>query len=229
LKYYFTVSVLCLCARVALGGVIAPSSESGNTELDWMDRGEAYRLDTTARSLNSSTDSWVLGLGNNGDVTSQAHFDWGELGNEDALVLGYTQTTSSIDGLTKLLPGTTSSFSDLFTPLKTKSVDSLISNPKTTFTVQNTVVDIKDFVGSGNQGPRNPSSLPFAHVDRFDEPLSDLDLLLEGPLYIDWSGTALTNDEMGMNLKFTQIPEPASIAMVIMVSLTGLIIRRRFR
>jgi len=73
------------------------------------------------------------------------------------------------------------------------------------------------------------SDLQHIHIGNFDGPLSDMDFILSGPLFIDWDGVALGEEDMGMQMEMSQIPEPASIIMVLLVSGMGLFIRRRFR
>jgi hypothetical protein len=79
--------------------------------------------------------------------------------------------------------------------------------------------------------PAVTASVPAAGIiGGLEEPLSEIDFLLEGKLSIDWSGESLAGrDESGFQLQLTQIPEPASILMVVLVSVSGIFIRRRFR
>lgn len=78
-------------------------------------------------------------------------------------------------------------------------------------------------------GCEDTADLQNIRINTSDEQFPDMDFVLEGALYIDWTGTAISKDEMEMRVTMSQIPEPASIVMVIMVSGLGLIIRRRFR
>jgi len=53
--------------------------------------------------------------------------------------------------------------------------------------------------------------------------------LLEGTLYIDWTGAVPpSRDKMGMRVKTTQIPEPASLLLVAMAGGLTVFIRRKF-
>ncbi len=61
-----------------------------------------------------------------------------------------------------------------------------------------------------------------------DTQLSDMDFALQGVLYIDWTGAMPTNNVMGVQTEMSQIPEPATYLMILMVSGLGLFVRRRF-
>jgi hypothetical protein len=118
-------------------------------------------------------------------------------------------------------------FSDMYIQLKGRpgSSQAHIGITNTTITVDGALTLIDDFAA----GYGEADNLQYIRVGNFDEQLSDLDFVLEGTLLIDWTGAAPVRDEMGMHVKLTQIPEPASVIMVVMVSLSGLFIRRMFR
>ncbi len=99
---------------------------------------------------------------------------------------------------------------------------SLFSNA--TPSVEGFVDGIDGFVAGYGKAPKPQ----YIHLNHSDGQLSDMDFVLEGTLYIDWAGAVSSTDEMGMHLKMTQIPEPASILLVAMVSGLGLFIRRKF-
>lgn len=226
----------CLVAHVALGGIIVSTPDAGWADAAWQSRGEAYRWGATARNMDSSSDTWELGIGNTPEMTqggsSEASLDWGTPGSTHAFMLQYDAISGeaewSMDGQTVLLQDPGALFSEMYIQLKTGAADSVISISNTTFNVGGSIVDIEDFTASGDRA-HDVNGLQYIHVGSDGEPLSDLDFMLEGILFIDWSGQAPSNDSMGMHIKMTQIPEPASIIMIIFMSLSGLFIRRRFR
>lgn len=231
--------VLCLYAHVALGGVIASTPSPGWAEHAWSET-EEFIWGATARNMISVNGDWELGIGRSPEMTqggrSEGHLDWGGAGTLHTFSLGYNpataKTTWTIDQQVTMLMDQVPLFSDMYIQLKTGHANALIAVSNATLTVGGAMIDVEDLCAFGDRAS-DQTGLQYVHIN-FDEAQSDLEFLLEGTLFIDWSGTAPSRDQMGMHLKMTRfglgsIPEPASIVMVILASLTGLLIRRRFR
>ena len=227
------ILIFCLCANVALGGVIASEPSSGQAEFGgiWPTAGEEYRGGTTLRNVDYANGDWELGIDITPEMTeggaTQADFEWSA-----GLSLNYNsateQATLTVDETSVVLQNPATLFTDMHSPLKGRpdSSQAYLSISNTTITVEGSeVAGIDDFAA----GYGVADELRYIHINLPVEPLSDLDYVLAGTLYIDWTGTTPSQDEVGMNVKLTQIPEPASIIMVILVSVSGLFIRRRFR
>lgn len=104
--------------------------------------------------------------------------------------------------------------------------------PKHILALPDAPVDDVDFIASINEivamyGDADDRQHTLLHESK--EPLSDIDFVLARTLHIDWSGTVSSRADTGLHVTISQIPEPASIILVIMVSGLGLIVRRRFR
>lgn len=210
------ILILCVCVHVAQGGVIVLAPDSG-----WVDGagigGEEYPWGATAGNMDSATGDWELGIGSDHAMNEEtACLDWGGLETPNLFLLDYDPSRPeralwAIDGKETGLLDLTPVFSDMS-----------ISN--TTFTVEGFVTRIDDFAA----GYGETAKPQYMHINYSDGQLSDMDFVLEGNLYIDWTGAVPSRDEMGIYVKMIQIPEPASILLVAMVSGLGLFIRRKF-
>jgi len=97
--------------------------------------------------------------------------------------------------------------------------------------ISNATLSVEGFIAGSDDfaaGYGEAAKPQYIHINNSDGQLSDMDFVLEGTLYIDWAGAVSSRDEMVMQMKMTQIPEPASILLVAMVSGLGLFIRRKF-
>lgn len=222
--------ILYSCATVAQGGVIASAPSSGWADSAWTG-GEEYRWGATARNMDTANGDWELGIGSDHAMSEDTtHLDWSGPGTMHSFLLDYDsstdQATWTVNGQETELLDPTLPFSDMYIQLKGRpsSSDAYISISNTTLTVEGFVSSIDAFAA----GYGETAELQYVHINNSDGPLSDMDFILEGTLYIDWTGAVPSRDEMGMHVKMTQIPEPTSIVMVIMVSALGLLIRRKF-
>lgn len=228
MKYTYSIAVLCcLCASVALGEPVVVGSGSG-----WASE-DGYVWGATARNMNSSAADWELGVGNDSAMSEvNSHIDWGGAGTAHDFLLDYNPTRDdqviwAMDGMTNILSNPGPLFNDIFLQLSISDSYPLayigISNASVAIGGVD-LLSLDDFaVGAGELETRQ-----YLRISDTDRQLSDVDFILEGTLNIDWSGDAPERSHMAMYVKMVQIPEPASIAMVILVSATGLFIRRRF-
>lgn len=234
MRKWISILVFYLCANSAFGGIIVSTPDSGWYNQDWLE-GEEYRWGATLRNMDYANGDWELGIGNTPEMTeggaTQADLNW-SAGASYSFDLNYNsateQATWTMGGASVVLQNPSEQFSDLYIQLKGRPETSqaYMSVSNTTITVEGSAVtDIDDFAA----GYGEADGLRYIHINHSDEPLSEMDFVLAGTLYIDWTGETPSRDEMGMHIKMTQIPEPASIIMVILVSVTGLFIRRRFR
>ena len=69
---------------------------------------------------------------------------------------------------------------------------------------------INDFAA----GYGETSNLMYIHISDFVGRLCDVDFTLTGTLTINWTGAPPSRDEMGMHVKMTYIPEPATILLL---------------
>lgn len=239
MKSWTSILILCLCANVALGGVIVSAPDSGWYNQDWHE-GEEYRWGATLRNMDHTNGDWELGIGNTTEMTeggpSQENFNW-NAGTTYSFDLSYNSTSEqaiwTVDGTSVVLQNPASSFTDMYIQLKgrpdTSQANMSIFN--TTLSVEGIDIDIDDFAA----GYGEVDDLRYIHLYESEGALCDMDFILAGKLNIDWSGEAPSRDAMGMHVKLSnfldpsRIPEPASIVMVLMASVTGLFIRRRFR
>lgn len=235
MKWVAYIVSFCLCSAVALGGIITTEPASGWAETDWLADGAEYQWGATARNPKSSPDTWELGIGNNADMTegtpeSQANLDWGAAGTPHAFVLDYDAVTHQViwtmDSRSVSLD-VNAPFSDMYIQLKAYQEETSVTVTNVSFNMGLEDIGIDSFsaIGADPEGMRQ-----YMHLNTSEGLLSDMDFVLEGTLMFDWSGAVPTGEEdLGLHIKFTQIPEPASIAMVILTSMAGLFIRRRFR
>ena len=203
MRNLISILVYCLCANVALSGVIVSVPDSGRYNQAGLEA-EAFRWGATAEKV---------------DFT---HGDWPpRIGFRNMMVDGSQAW---------LLPGGPSG---LFPP---RHLSALSEGRPDIFpanrSLLNTAPDAAESVDSFDEiiaDYREAADLRYARISNSKGLLSDLDFLFEGTLHIDWTGTAPREDEKGIRATMNQIPEPASIVMVIMAGGLGLIIRRRFR
>jgi hypothetical protein len=203
MKSWTSILILCLCANVALGGVIVSAPDSGWHNQDWQE-GEEYR--------------WDAGTTYSSDLSYNAIAE---------------QAIWRVDGTSVVLQNPATTFTDMYIQLKGRPDTSQanISIFNTTLSVEGTDIGIDEFAA----GYGEIDDLRYIHLYESEGPLSDMDFILAGKLNIDWSGETLSRDAKGMHVELTnfldpsRIPEPASIVMVLMASVTGLFIRRRFR
>lgn len=236
MKNWITILGLCLCSHSALGGIIDTAPASGWADVDLETRSEEYRWGATARNVRSSANTWELGVGNNTDMTesnsaTETDLGWDVAGTLHSFALDYNhsagQITWTIDDVHSVVLNPDAPLSDLYIQLKARPSSSSTTLPNATFSAGVFDADINPFAASGNA---ENSQLQFVHINTSEGLLSEMDFLLEGTLIFDWSGAVPTGEEdMGMHIKMTQIPEPASIVMVLLVSVSALFIRRRFR
>lgn len=231
------ITVWCLCAGyTAHGGIISVSApESGWAESAW-EISDEYRWGATARNVKSSADTWEVGIGNTTAMTestpaTEEHLDWGAAGTEHAFVLDYDHTaglaTWTIDDAYSVALNPETPFSDMYIQLKSRPDGSSTSITNTTFTLGAGEIGIAAFSATGET---SDSKLQYVHINTSAGQLSDMDFILEGTLVFDWTGAVPSGEEdMGMHVKLIQIPEPASVFMIVLVSVSGLFIRRRFR
>ncbi|MEN8255436.1 MAG: PEP-CTERM sorting domain-containing protein [Verrucomicrobiota bacterium] len=172
--------------------------------------------------VSAPSSGWADGdreLGTGSDYAlsgDTALLDWGEPETADSLLLDYDP--SRPERAICAIDGQETGLLDLISPF----LDISISN--TMFTLEGFVACIDDFAA----GCGETAEPQYIHINNSDEPLSDMDFVLEGTFYIDWTGAVSSRGEMGMRVEITQIPEPASILLVAMVSGLGLFIRRKF-
>ena len=210
------ILTLCVCATVAQGGVIVSAPGSGWADSAWVE-GEEYSWGATARDMDPANGDWKLGIGSDHAMSEDAaHLNWSGPETVHSFLLDYDpsrpeRAIRAIDGKGTELLSPTSLFSD-------------ISISNATVSVEGFVAGIDDFAAGCGEAAKPQ----YIHINNSDGPLSDMDFVLEGTLYIDWTGAVPSRDEMGMHVEMTQIPEPTSIVMVIMVSALGLLIRRKF-
>lgn len=195
------ILICCLCANAARGGIIVSIPDSG-----WYNQGnlvgEDAGWDATAGNMNFSRDERAPIIGTHNERIN---------GSQASLILG----------------GSGARLQDMCIQL-----EGLPGTPLDYISILNATLDEESAVDGFDEiiaGYRETADLQYAHINNSEGQLSDMDFLLEGTLYIDWTGTVPSNDETGMRVTMSQIPEPASIVMVIMVSGLGLIVRRRFR
>ena len=171
----------------------------------------------SAPSSGWTDGDWELGIGSDYALSEDAaRLDWSGPETIHSFLLDYDpprpeRAIRAIDGKGTELLSPTSLFSD-------------ISISNATVSVEGFVAGIDDFAAGYGEAAKPQ----YIHINNSDGQLSDMDFVLEGTLYIDWTGAVPSRDEMGMHVEMTQIPEPTSIVMVIMVSALGLLIRRKF-
>jgi hypothetical protein len=224
--------ILCLCAHVALGGVIATSPEPGWADHVWTEN-EEFRWSTAARNLVSDNSAWEMRLGNASSMSDDtALIHWSGLATSHAVDLDsdlvqQTKASLNADGLSTLLADPDTFFSQMFIHRKDRLVvpHANISVSTVMLNVDGANSQLTDLAAGAGAEP----NLRYIHTTNTDRSLSDLDVILSGTLNIDWSGAAPSGGHTTLYANMTQIPEPASIALVILVSVTGLYVRRRFR
>jgi hypothetical protein len=202
MRNLISILVYCLCANVALSGVIVSVPDSGRYNQGGLEAG-AFRWGATVEKVDFTHGDWPprIGFRNMMNDGSQA---W-------------------------LLPGAPSERFPRHPPALSEGRPD--TSPANGF-LFNTAPDAEESVDSFDEiiaGYREAADLRYARISNSKGLLSDMDFLFEGTLHIDWTGTAPRQDESGIRATMNQIPEPASIVMVIMAGGLGLIIRRRFR
>lgn len=210
------ILILCVCAHVVQGGVIVSAPSPGCADSDWSG-GEGYRWGATSGNMDPANGDWELGIGSDYAMSENtALLNWGEPETSHSFLLDYDP--SRPEQAIWAMAGQETDFLDLISPF----LDISISN--TTFTLEGFVTRIDDFAA----GCGETAEPQYIHINNSNGLLSDIDFVLEGTLYIDWTGAVPSRDEMGMRVEMTQIPEPASILLVAIVSGLGLFIRRKF-
>ena len=230
---FIAILVAASCAHAASGGVIVSSPVAGWADSSWIE-GEQFQWGATTRNIDFSNGDWEIGIGNDPAMSQDsAHLDWGGAGTTHSYVLDYdplrqVRAIWMVDGHQTLLPEPAGLFTDLYIQLKGRpsSTDARIVMSDTTITVDGQMQSIDSFAA----GHGEVADLRHIHIGGFPEPLFEIDFILEGKLSIDWSGAVPpSRDETGFHIKLTQIPEPASIFMILLISVSGIFIRRRFR
>ena len=184
------ILICYLCANAALGGVIVSSPDSGWYNRDGLE-GKEFRGDEATGNIDFSKGDWVVGLGIHDEMIN---------GRQGCLDRGGSVTLYPDIIRLEGLPDTSPAY---------------LAMLNTTLDAEASADDSFDEIVAGY---RENADLQYAHINNSDELLSDIDFVLEGALHIDWTGTVLIEEETGMNVTMSQIPEPASIIMVIMNS-----------
>lgn len=211
----------CLCANIALGGIIVSTPEPGWAGLAWIEGGDFGR-GAMSRNTDPTTGDWEPGIGNDHALGEDAlNLNWGGAGASNPFALDYDPLRLKIEK--RIVEERDTALLDPAAPFEEMYMDWSGGM----FGVSGVATGINVFAASLRENPEGR----YIHTRNSDVPLSDLDFILSGPLHIDWTAAASpSKEEIGMSAELmSQIPEPASIIMITLVSGLGLFIRRKFR
>ena len=228
MKSQNVILMLCLCTHVALGGIITTQSGSEQTDQIWTEQ-EEPRGAVISKDVVSIYSDWKIGFSY---LASQS--EERVLINLDRPGISYSSDRDNDPLLEKKSLWTAGDI-----PALLADPDTFFSETYARLKARPSTPAEKMFLSSIPPAPGGKAD-DLTAGDTFADParymqrvntngFSDLDFILSGAINIDWSGVTPSGEAPALYGSLTQIPEPASIAMVVLVSLTGLFIRRRFR